>query len=40
MKAIERWLIKLVVIQFIILLCVQIFIHYYHFFPELQKIKL
>jgi Family of unknown function (DUF5359) len=38
MRLIERWLIKIIVIQFIFLLLTQLVFHQWNIFPELQQI--
>lgn len=38
MHVMERILLKIVIIQFVILLFTQLFIHQWHVFPELQQI--
>lgn len=38
MRLIERWLIKIIVIQFMFLLLTQLVFHQWNFFPELQQI--
>ena len=38
MRLIERWLIKIIMIQFIILLLTQLVLHKWNVLPELQQI--
>ncbi len=38
MRLIERWLIKIIVIQFMFLLLTQLVFHQWNLFPELQQI--
>ena len=38
MRLIERWLLKIILIQFIILLLTQLIFHKWNAFPELQQI--
>jgi hypothetical protein len=38
MRLIERWLGKMIIIQVILLLLVQLVFHKWHAFPELQQI--
>lgn len=38
MRFIERWLFKIMIIQFIILILVQLVLHKWHAFPELHPI--
>ncbi|MED1204892.1 DUF5359 family protein [Heyndrickxia acidicola] len=40
MKFIERWLLKLVILHFILLITVQMIFHQFHFLGQLQKITL
>ncbi|WP_062356280.1 YpfB family protein [Bacillus kwashiorkori] len=40
MKRVERILVKIIVVQFILLLACQIFFHHLNAFPELKKLTL
>ncbi|RLQ95080.1 DUF5359 family protein [Falsibacillus albus] len=40
MRTIERWIIKLAIIQFIILIISQFILHDLHMFPQMNKIML
>ncbi|MGE6258856.1 DUF5359 family protein [Heyndrickxia sporothermodurans] len=38
MQLIERWFIKLVIFHFILLIIIQMILHQFHFFRDIQKI--